>query len=200
MRRIVRKIEPAHAITFDDQLWPINVALLVLAGFVAGCIIALSSFDDPRLLYNGWARLASLAVTVGLLMWAATRLNSRRIRRGLQLATVLSLLVHMLLMVFLYNQRLAFLAQLEEDSETPVASQEIVTLPDYYIKAPDETQVEEHEKPVETKTPDETPDTPVERDAPERDTPVEKMPTPIAGKTPEVQPTPVELRKPEEAT
>src|SRR5262245_64002024 len=181
MRRVVRKIEPAQIITFDDQLWPINVALLVLAGFVAGCIIALSSFEDPRLLYNGWARLASLAVSVGLLMWGASRLNSRRVRRGLQLATVLSLLAHMILMVILYNQRLAFFAQREEDDENPAAAQEVVTLPDYHIKAPDETQPEEHEKPVDTKTPVETPETPVERDAPQRDAPVEQVPTPVAG-------------------
>jgi len=67
--RRVRKIETARASTFDEQLWPINVALVVLAGFVGGCIVALSSFEDARPLYNGWARLATLGLSVGLLMW-----------------------------------------------------------------------------------------------------------------------------------
>ncbi len=41
-------VEPPPRVTFDEQLWPINVALVVLAGFVAGSIVALSGFDDPR--------------------------------------------------------------------------------------------------------------------------------------------------------
>ena len=38
------------------------MALVVLAGFVAGSIVALSGFDDPRWLYNGWVPMGTLAV------------------------------------------------------------------------------------------------------------------------------------------
>src|SRR5580698_390890 len=113
-------------VTFDEQVWPINVALVVLAGFVAGSIVALSTFDDPRWLYNGWVRLATLAISVGLLIFAVNFVDSRRLRRNLQLAIVLSCLFHVVLMIVLYNQRVVQLAILaaENDAEAELGDRE----------------------------------------------------------------------------
>jgi hypothetical protein len=49
-KRTIRRIQTSKAGDFDDQLWPINCALLILAGFVTGIVIAVSDFRDPRLL------------------------------------------------------------------------------------------------------------------------------------------------------
>src|SRR5262245_43251844 len=39
---------------FDEQLWPVNVVLVVMAGFVGGIVLATCRLNDPRLYYNGW--------------------------------------------------------------------------------------------------------------------------------------------------
>ena len=36
-KRTIRRLELARPADFDDQLWPINCAILILAGVVAGC-------------------------------------------------------------------------------------------------------------------------------------------------------------------
>ena len=63
--RKIRKVQTSKAADFDDQLWPINCATLILAGFVVGIVIATSDFSTDfgteRILYNGWARLISVA-------------------------------------------------------------------------------------------------------------------------------------------
>ena len=79
----------------DEQSWPVYFAILTLAGFVAGIIIALSDFaHEPRLLYSGWSRLASLLVTTGLLLLIAYRLRDQTLRRGLQLGALASIVLH----------------------------------------------------------------------------------------------------------
>ena len=47
-RRIVRKYKPATRAIFDDYQWPVNMALIVLGGFLVGSILAYQRFDDPR--------------------------------------------------------------------------------------------------------------------------------------------------------
>ena len=73
---------------FDDQMWPINCAILVLAGFVAGIVLAQSDFDDARLLYNGRFHLALVGGMVALGLVGA-QLLSGKIRRRLQLCILL---------------------------------------------------------------------------------------------------------------
>ncbi len=69
----IRTIQNAKVADFDDQLWPINCAILILAGFVAGLVIAKGDFSDARLLYNGWTWLTSVGVMVGLTAWIGGR-------------------------------------------------------------------------------------------------------------------------------
>ena len=189
-------------VTFDEQVWPINVALVVLAGFVAGSIVALSSFDDPRLLYNGWARLTTLAVSVGLLIFAVNFVDSRRLRRNLQLAIVLSCLFHVVLMIVLYNQRVVQLAiqAAENDAAGELPSDDTeVALPDYNYTTPDQPP-QDFEQPVEVETPQPLPPTPVTREVTQVKDPVPEVePTPIPGTTPEVQSRPVERPEMEQA-
>ena len=59
--KTIRKVKPSKIVDFDDQLWSINVAILILAGFIAGIVIGKSDFDDSRLLYNGWVHLLGVA-------------------------------------------------------------------------------------------------------------------------------------------
>ena len=40
IRRVVRKVPPSAAHYFDEQLWPIYIALVVLGGFLMGVTLA----------------------------------------------------------------------------------------------------------------------------------------------------------------
>ena len=196
-RRVLRRVETDVSNTFDEQVWPINVALLVLSGFVAGAIIALGRFDDPYWLTNAWIHLAILAVVVGASMGLATRLDSRWMRRSVQLAALASMIVHTGLTMVLYSQRLAEMSTAPPRQVASVDPQ-LMTVPDYHIQAP-EAQLEEHEKPVEVATPERA-DNALEREPSDSlETPVKSQPTPVPGSIPEVQPSPLELRRAEEA-
>jgi len=39
-RRVVRKVEPTGSRYFDEQIWPIQIALVVLSGFLMGVSLA----------------------------------------------------------------------------------------------------------------------------------------------------------------
>lgn len=187
IRRKIQRVQRSGYHTFDEELWPVNVALVVLAGFVAGAIIAVSRFDDPRFFHNGWFRITSLALTTGALIWAASKLPTRSFRRTMQFATVLAILAHLVLIGALYNQRIAY--QREQMAEAEVTVLEApVTLPEYH----EQETPQEFEQPVETEAPEEVEQTPVEREESQQETPQQNQPTPEPGKTPEVAPTPIE--------
>ena len=86
----IRKVQTARVADFDDQLWPINCVIVILAGFVAGIVIAKSNFHDPRILYNGWVRLFSVALMMGGLFAAVAWLQGKMLRR-VQLCILISL-------------------------------------------------------------------------------------------------------------
>lgn len=203
-----RKHEPPQIVTFDEQLWPVNVALLVMGGFVAGCIIALSEFDNPTWYNNGWVRLSTLVATLVFALVVASRLNNKLIRRGIQLAAILSLLVHMVLMVGLVNVGKEYLAEIiREADEVPTEleqQEERVTIPDYYFEEVGESEKkvqQEFERPVQTRLPEQNAPTPVEREVTTaEDHPVEnKTPIEPPDGAPEVQPLPAQQRRVEQA-
>src|SRR4051812_8941886 len=88
----IRKLPPPVELGFDEQLWPVNVALLVFGGFVAGLIVVNSSFETTDLYYNGFIRLATLAITLGALLIGVT-MGGKHARR-MQLGVMISLIVH----------------------------------------------------------------------------------------------------------
>jgi len=194
-RQVIRKVERTGLADFDDQMWPINCALIVLAGFVAGIIIAHSDFDTPRLLYNGWARLASLAVVVSLAAWGMIKLQGKWTRR-MQLAVLLSLLVHLWLGMYLKEAYLAMVLEMESRAQEAVEEQQIVTTYDYDFQTPDQIVPDETlSEPVETTTPDVQP-----REVTRRElvsVPTEVQPADEPARTEFERPIPAELERAE---
>lgn len=196
----IRKVQKSSLSDFDDQLWPVNVAIVILGGIVAGVVYATSDFEDPRFLYNGWVRLGGVAAAMGVLFWAAFYLQGKMLRR-VQLCVVISLLIHIGLALFLHEKYLALLADLEnEGGPSPSLQREPITVPDYHweqIERPDAPQ--SFEEPVEVETPDqpsrETPQPqPIEQPVRPEDLQTEhKLPE-------QQQPNPVELRRTEMLT
>ena len=157
-------------VDFDDRLWPVNLALVVLAGFIAGVIAAKSDFETQQLVYNGYLHLGVLAAIVGVLMWGVSSLG-RRVQRRLQLGVFVSLLVHFWLCMLSYNVYLSVAARDEPDAAEQFKEPQLVTLPDYHwqdqrqdvltdeaIEAPVETELPEAEsRPLEQTRPEPTP-------------------------------------------
>lgn len=183
---------------FDDQLWPINVAIVILGGIAAGLIAASSSFDDPRLFYNGWVRLGGVAVMMMILFWAVIHLQGKMLRR-VQFCLIVSLVVHIGLALFLHDRYLNIIASLEnEQGQYPSAQREPITVPDYpwdQIERPDASQ--SFEEPVEVETPDHRDEIkpepqPVESPLQPRDLRIEHEPVE------QRQPDPAQLRRAEQ--
>ena len=153
-RQRIQKVDRTSAVDFDEQQWPINLAIVILAAFVAGLVIATSDFQDSRLLHNGWARLIGVGISVGLLFWGVALLQGKMVRR-LQLCIILSLLFHLWLSIYLHDQYLALMAEREAESTARLNEQyEEITVPDYHWEQLEEPQrQQEFEKPMETEAP-----------------------------------------------
>ncbi|MFW6125195.1 MAG: hypothetical protein ACOC46_03520, partial [Pirellulales bacterium] len=195
----IHQIEPGRGGEIDEQQWPINVALTLLAAFVVGVVAAVSDFDDPRLLYNGWARLIGVGLTMGALLAAMTWLRQRLLRR-IQLGVLLSLLFHLGLAFYLHQQYLRILAE-EEAQRTRqerTAPRELVAMPEYnweHVEHPAAQQ--DFEEPVPTEElVDTEPDSPQRSDV-DHSLPVEKKPEPQQVERARQQPSPTELRRAE---
>ncbi len=151
----IRKVDRSPLSDFDDQLWPINVAIVILGGIAAGTIVATSSFDDPRTLHNAWVRLGGVGAVMAVLFCAVVWLQGKMLRR-VQLCLIVSLMVHIGLVLYLRDQYLDILATLDrEGGQNPSGQRDPITMPDYHweqIERPDVPQ--SFEEPVEVETPD----------------------------------------------
>lgn len=180
---------------FDEQLWPINLVLLVLAGFITGIIVAKGDFHTPALIHNGYCQLVVLAMIVGAFAWGIVRLDGR-LQRRLQFGVFMSLLVHFCLCIFSYNVYLSLMPVAQRDAEDQFEEPQPVTLPDYHWQ--DERQdvmVDETlESPVETETPEVAPQ-PVER-AETEPAPI-KRPSETEPAAPQREPSEVEIERAE---
>ena len=63
-KKVVRKVRSGRVADFDDQMWPVNCAILILAGFATGIAIATGDWHAENLLYNTVFRLVLVAVAV----------------------------------------------------------------------------------------------------------------------------------------
>jgi hypothetical protein len=85
--------DSSESLGFDDHMWPIVCAIVILAGMVVGWMIPQCDFDDPRLLYNGYTYVGAVGVLTVLMIAAAYRLQAT-FRRRFLLCIVLSMVVH----------------------------------------------------------------------------------------------------------
>jgi len=100
----------SRAVPFEDRAWPVNLALLVLAGLSAWVIWQRGDFEDPRWWANGRSWLAAVGIATLVLMGLATRVRARRFRRGLLLAALISMIYHVALIAGLETTHVATLS------------------------------------------------------------------------------------------
>ena len=173
--------------SFDDQLWPVNGMILALAASVATIVVATSRFDDPRILYNGWFRLGSVAVMVVVLMLGVLWLQRRMLRR-LQFCVLLSLLLHLGMAVYMHEMYLAIASIPESPDQESRKDETPFVVPDYNWQLIEQPEVlQSFENMVETESPQqqEKPDESV----PQQDLNREPV-TPEKPKTVETEPSP----------
>ncbi len=89
-RRTVQKITPQRQPSFDQQFWPILVALTVLVGIASGAVATL--FQGPWM----WAGLMGLPVFAVMALFFLFSIKNYKVRRSLQLAIIVSLAIHLL--------------------------------------------------------------------------------------------------------
>jgi len=193
----VRRERPRAA--FDERYWPVAAALLVLSSLGGLAIWQWTSFDDPRWWANGWSYLTLLA-GVTLLLLATLGLFGRA-SRAIQLAALLSLLVHVALFASLKRYRLEAVVREPVAARDSPLSVEEQRVPDYHIRAP-EAAPEAFELPVETDLPaSEQAEEAQRREQPlEQELPDESPPEPASLETPQVDPQVMPLERPEEET
>ncbi len=93
-RRTVQKIAPSRPGTFDQQFWPVLVALTVLSGIALGAILTI--LRGPWM----WGSLLGLPLLAVLAIFLLFNLDNSRLRRSLQFAIITSLAMHLLILVF----------------------------------------------------------------------------------------------------
>jgi hypothetical protein len=166
-KQVIRPVEHDSVVDFDDQLWPVNVLLLVLASCVAGLIAGHGDFESPEPLTNAWWQLGALGALVGLLALSAVLFRKAGQRR-MQMAVLFSLLLHLWLSLGMREYRLPLVIT-DDDPQRTAEKRKPVTLPDY-----DHQQTE--------RAPDKLVNLPLERNIPDV-----KQPEPPKIKTPEVE-------------
>jgi len=131
--RKIRRVTTAKVADFDDQIWPINVAILILVGFIAGSIVTYSRLDEPRLLLNTWFLLSTLALTAGLSFWAVARFQGK-VRNRVLFCTIVSLLVHLWVVMYAAREYVELMAEKEKEKEKALLDEpqsKVPPLPDY---------------------------------------------------------------------
>jgi hypothetical protein len=93
-RRTVKKITPARTASFDQQFWPIVIAVTVLCGIALGAVLTI--LRGPWM----WGSLLLLPLMAAGALFFLFQLDDTRLRRSFQLAIVCSLAAHMAVLVF----------------------------------------------------------------------------------------------------
>jgi hypothetical protein len=200
IRRVIRKVMPAAGAAFDDQLWPVYVALLVLGGFLVGVDLAYLRFNDLRFFYNAWTWLFVIPIVLGGAMIGLRYISSRMVRRTMQFALVISVLIHVLFIIIAVE---CFIFSRYGTIIPPVADlvrpKRVVTVPDYqkWQLDPQERQKQELLKPVETETPEPMPEEVQRQETKPDESPVEPQPTPVPEQEQTVKPN--EVKKTEQS-
>jgi len=152
-RRVVRKVRRGPR-AFEDQLWPVMVAMLILGGYLAGAILAIFPVDESRWQYNAFTYLAALPIAIGAAMVGLAYLNPRTVRRSMQLAAILSLMLNLTLLWVMSAYNLIPQLHIPPNPAQDELAQETFVTPDYHFSQIEENQPrQDHEKPVETKAP-----------------------------------------------
>ena len=150
IRRVLRKLAPADR-SFDEQLWPVMLALLVFGGYLVGVVLAFCRFDSFRSVVLGVSGIVSVILLVGGSILLLLLFNNRIANRRTLLALVLSLIINFVLIstttrwIWHRDPELITVVGPEEEFEQKV-------IPEYqeFQVNPQSQPKQDFQKPVET--------------------------------------------------
>ncbi len=199
------RIDRPHDPELDEQLWPINLGILILAAIAAGFVGATSAFPDPTslnitdpaVIQTGWGRLAAVALTALAAMLAVFGLQ-RWVARRVLFCLLVGLISHLWLGLYLHEQYLEVAAQRMEELKSLIAQEEQQTVvADYHVSQISPTEApQSFEKPVEAEPPRESQPLEVEKEAKEHEV-VAEQPAPVPQTLPEEPPAPLRMDRAE---
>ncbi len=96
-RHILRRYESDRSQDFDEQFWPVALALCVLAALTTGTILTL--LRGPWM----WASLLALPILVGLGLLGLSYVEHRIWRRSIQVALLLSFAFHLFVLIVAFR-------------------------------------------------------------------------------------------------
>lgn len=153
VQRLIRKLQPNGPRSFDEQTWPIYVAIVVLCGYLVGVVVSLLNFDDPRIHANAFTWLATLTVLAIVGVFCVRTLQQRFLRRTLVLSLLLSMIVNVSILVAMAWTSILHAPWIEQETKTAVQRQrEDVVIPEYplFNESQQQNVPQEYERPVET--------------------------------------------------
>lgn len=194
-RRVIRKVPAKTGDYFESHVWPVNLAIIVTAGFISG--IAIGFFWGSALWVLIVPSLILIALVTLVATLVATLIDRRWVRRTLQLALAVAIFIHLALFAGMAGTNIF------DDKALPTAkkpNEEAVTrkpvkIADYAMRQtrPDE-EVPPWMEPVPTPAPEERPTeieaptpvpTPEEQETPPQPTRSAPEPTPTREPQPE---------------
>lgn len=201
IRRVVRKVKQPAGSSFDEQFWPVMLALFVFGGLLEGTVLAYLHFGDARWFANAWLWVFGIPILVCVAIWILRHVESRSLRRGIQLSIVLGLIVHWLILIVSLETNIfsRLWVEFNEMAEARQVREQLIE-PVY-----DPVQVESHQqqpreqllRPVETDTPDVEMQE-LEPEEIEHEPPTEVPPTPSPEQEIQVMPNVVQRQTPAE--
>ncbi len=84
-------------------MWPLDVALVLLALLILTLVLRLLRFDDTRWQYNAWTYLIGVPSASIAASMVARALVSERLERSIQLGFMISVATHLMLTLFAVN-------------------------------------------------------------------------------------------------
>ncbi|MEM9941456.1 MAG: hypothetical protein AAF939_07675 [Planctomycetota bacterium] len=183
MKRSVQKISPSRLSSFDEQFWPVLMAVTVLSGLAVGAILTL--LKGPWM----WGGLLILPVASATAIFGLSRLDNRRLKRTLQFAIICSLSAHLLVMV------VASVVNIFGNSFQPKQPEVSQKRPIPNIQISDQKTKHVWEKPNLK----ETPETEVEQQRRVATTPNEPQTIPVKESKPKINPQIVRRKTPSTA-
>src|SRR3954447_2821751 len=160
IRRVVRKAPPSGGPYFDEQLWPIDIALVVLGSFLVGLAVAYLPLAGAPWYATAWPSLIGIPIFVACSMAAFRLIDNRVFRRSLQLSVVLCAILHLALVVQMIQTRIfSGLFQPERRVAEIIERRPRKIVPDYHPTqlVPEEDRPrQDFERPVESQSPEPT--------------------------------------------
>lgn len=195
-KHVVRTYQPRKRQVFDDQQWPVDMALVVFGGFMIGSILVYQRFDDPRWYASPWLSMTGVILLIAATIWTLRSVGNQFVRRTMQLSVVTCAIFHLLMLIVALENTIFSQIWEEPQAAREVSEKKPVTIAEYHPSQMKQHQKmeREFEKPVETEIAQPTPREIERPDQEKPQTPVPPQPQPVPEPVQKVQPEVVKQR------